>query len=253
MLKKAKELNIANPDSISFIDFSDIDFDTFNILEPSKIDRAIWKKFIEITLDDFTDLISPSQVVFCEGNQAGRKYKNFDAQVFTKIFGSVYPDVSFFSVGSASELENPSNTTFKVIQDVLASSTIIKVVDKDDKNEQEVKELLDRNIKTLSLRHIESYLLDDEIITKLCILTNNTDKVIGALELKGREIEKSKTRGNPSDDVKSASGDIYVGLKKLLSLTSCGNTKDAFFRDTLCPLITPDTLIFQKLQNEIFG
>jgi len=154
-------------------------------------------------------------------------------------------------MGSSTELEKPDNIAFKVISDILTGAQFIKVVDRDDKNKEEIQELLSKGIKTLSLRHIESYLLDDEIITKLCIATNNADKITLALELKHTELKKSIDRGNPVDDIKSASGDIYVGLKKELKLTACGNTKDAFFRDMLCPLITPETTVFQKLKSEV--
>ena len=36
-------------------------------------------------------------------------------------------------------------------------------------------------------------------------------------------------------------------------MTKCGNTKDAFFRDTLAPLITEDTSIYKELEREIFS
>lgn len=253
MLKKAREIDKLNPNSITFLNFANIDFDKPTVIMPATIDRTIWEKFIEITLDDFSNLLSPQKVIFCEGNQAGRKYKNFDAQVYTKIFGDKYPDVSFISIGSSTELEKDDNITYKVISDVLKGSEIVKLVDRDDKSPEEIAELKEKNIKVLNKRHIESYLLDDEILTKLCNTTNNADKIPAILKLKKDEIDKSILRTNPADDIKSASGDIFVGLKKILSLTGCGNTKDAFFRDTICPLISDDTTIFKELEFEIFG
>jgi hypothetical protein len=32
----------------------------------------------------------------------------------------------------------------------------------------------------------------------------------------------------------------------------CGNTKDAFLRDTIAPLITEETQIYKDLETEIF-
>lgn len=253
MLKKAREIDKLFPGSITFLNFANIDFDKPSIITPATIDRTIWEKFIEITLDDFSDLLSPKKVIFCEGNQAGRKYKNFDAQIYTRIFSNKHLDVSFISIGSSSELEKDDNITYKVVSDVLKGSEIVKLVDRDDKSPEEIAELRGKNIKVLAKRHIESYLLDDEILTKLCNSTNNADKIAASLQLKQDEIAKSIARGNPADDVKSASGDIFVGLKKLLNLTGCGNTKDAFFRDTIAPLITDETTIFKDLESEIFG
>ena len=67
------------------------------------------------------------------------------------------------------------------------------------------------------------------------------------------KIAASTARGNAADDIKSASGEIYVELKRILNMTKCGNTKDAFFRDTLAPLITEDTSIYKELEREIFS
>jgi len=253
MLKKAREIDKLNPNSITFLNFANIDFDKPSVISPATIDRTIWEKFIEMTLDDFSNLLSPQKVIFCEGNQSGRKYKNFDAQIYTKVFGNKYPDVSFISIGSSTELEKDDNITYKVISDVLRGSEIIKLVDRDDKSTQEIEELKNKKIRVLNKRHIESYLLDEEILTKLCMSTNNPDKIEEVLKMKQDELKKSIARKNPVDDIKSASGDIFVGLKRILSLTGCGNTKDAFFRDTICPLITDDTTIFKQLENEIFG
>jgi hypothetical protein len=63
----------------------------------------------------------------------------------------------------------------------------------------------------------------------------------------------SVQRGNAPDDVKSASGEIYVELKRILNLTNCGNTTCAFLRDTMVPLITVETSVYQDLEHEIFG
>ena len=57
----------------------------------------------------------------------------------------------------------------------------------------------------------------------------------------------------PDDDIKSARGEIYNGLKQVLGLTQCGNSADSFLRDTMAPLITPDTEIYKQLEQEIFG
>ena len=53
--------------------------------------------------------------------------------------------------------------------------------------------------------------------------------------------------------MKSARGDIYTSLKKILGLTQCGNRPDPFLRDTMAPLITPDMEIYKQLERDIFG
>ncbi len=51
--------------------------------------------------------------------------------------------------------------------------------------------------------------------------------------------------------MKSAAGDIYTGLKKLLELKRCGNNTDAFMRDTLATLFTPAMQTYLTLKAGI--
>ena len=252
MLNSAKELEEAFPNTVCFLNFTDMDFDTPVIIRPSTIDATIWNKFLELAFGDFAKLIAPKKVVFCEGTIQGRTHKNFDAQIYSRIFSSKHPDTSFVSIGSCSEIENEDNTSMKIISQVLKNSTIIKFVDRDDKSDEEINDLKAKGIKVLKKRHIECYLLDDEIITKLCQSQTKEDKIHECLNVKSQAINESVGRGNPPDDIKSASGKIYTELKRIPSLTQCGNTKEAFLRDTIAPLITEETQIYKDLESEIF-
>ena len=160
MLKIAKELEEQNPGTVCFLNFTDLDFDNSVVIEPSTIDATIWNKFLELAFGDFAKLIAPQRVVFCEGTIQGRSYKNFDAQIYGRIFSLKYPDTSFVSIGSCSEIEDENNISMKIISQVLKNSTIIKVVDRDNRSEQEIDELKRRGINVLNRRHLESYLLD---------------------------------------------------------------------------------------------
>lgn len=252
MLKQAEELESANPNSVTFLDFDNRNFDSEEIITPTKISKSIWNRFFELAISDFSKLISPRQIVFCEGTQQGRKCQNFDAQIYGKIFEQKYHDTSFISLGSCNEIEDLENQSVKLVSNILKASTIIKFVDRDDKSDTEVLELLTKNIKTLEKRHIENYLLDDEIITKLCIVHGQAEKAELCLTAKQNAINESIIRNNPTDDVKSASGKIYTELKKILSLTQCGNNTISFLRDTMATLITEETLVFKDLERQLF-
>ena len=253
MLKKAKELEENNPGTVVFLDFDNRDFDSEVVMTPSKIDSTMWKRFLDLAFGDLSGLTAPSTIVFCEGNPQGRKYKDFDAQIYQKIFEKEFPDVCFVSIGSCSEIENENNISMKIISNVLSNSRKIKVIDRDARSPEEIKELNAKGINVLSKRHIECYLLDDEVIKLLCNKENKTDKYEEILTAKKNILEESVKNGNARDDIKSASGAIYVEIKKILQLSNCGNTKDAFFRDTITPLITPETEIYKELKKEIFG
>ena len=119
--------------------------------------------------------------------------------------------------------------------------------------ENEVEELSEKGIKVLDRRHLESYLLDDEIIKKWCATVGKAELENSALTIKQQAINASISRGNATDDIKSASNDIVTNIKKLLGLTACGNNGEAIIRDTITPLITPDTQVYQQLERLIFG
>ena len=53
---------------------------------------------------------------------------------------------------------------------------IIKLIDRDDRSLEEIEELKMQGITVLSLRTLESYLLEDEIIEKLCMVCNKSEK-----------------------------------------------------------------------------
>lgn len=253
MLKQAEELEVSNPESVIFLDFDNRDFDSEEIITPTKISKSIWNRFFELALSDFSKLISPKQIVFCEGTQQGRKCKNFDAQIYGKIFEQKYHDTTFISLGSCNEIEDLENQSVKLVSNILKASTIIKFVDRDDKSDSEIAELLTKNIRTLEKRHIENYLLDDEIIRKLCISKGQEDKIELCLTAKQDAIKESISRNNPADDIKSASGKIYIELKRILSLTQCGNNTISFLRDTMAVLITDETSVFKELEKQIFN
>jgi predicted ATPase len=252
MLKQAEELELANPGTVVFLDFDNRDFDLSETMKPARIDKAIWDKFFDLAFADFSQLISPSRIVFCEGTSQGRKYKDFDAQIYGKIFESKYHDTKFVSIGGSTEIENVENKSVKILSNILKSSTIIKFIDRDDKSDAEVQELLEKEVKTSSKRHIESYLFDDELIAKLCESVGKIELLQNCLDAKDKAIADSVARGNQVDDIKSASGNIFTEIKRILSLTQCGNNKCAFIRDTMTPLATEETNIYKELEKEIF-
>ena len=253
MLKKAKEIEEQVPGTVVFLDFSNIDFDAENVLSPAQIDATIWRKFLDLAFDDFAKLIAPETIVFCEGTSQGRKNKSFDAQVYERIFKNSNPQVCFVSVGSCADLENDNNTSMQIVKQVLRNSKTIKIVDRDDRSMEQILELQQQGIKVLSKRHLECFLLDDEIIKKICEAKGHPERYPNIVSIKKLAMESSVHRGNPPDDIKSAAGDIVNAIKKELALTQCGNNTHSFLRDTMASYVTPDTEIYKTLKKDIWG
>jgi len=252
MLKQAEDLEQNNPGTVVFLDFDNRDFDLTELMKPAQINKTIWDRFFDLAFADLSQLIAPKRIVFCEGTPQGRVYKDFDAQIYGKIFEQKYHDTKFISIGSGTEIEDIENQPVKIVSNILKTSEIVKFVDRDDKSNQEVQELLEKGVKTSKRRHIESYLFDDEIITKLCNMEGKSELIQDCLDAKNQAVNESVDRDNPVDDIKSASGKIFTELKRILSLTQCGNNKCAFVRDTLAPLFTDDTNVYRELEKEIF-
>lgn len=141
----------------------------------------------------------------------------------------------------------------RIVKEVLHNSTIIKLVDRDDKSDEQVQECNRNGIRVLGRRHLECYLFDDEMIRKLCQVKEMSEKEAECLEMKKQAMQDSVSRGNPSDDVKSASGVIYTNLKRILQLTRCGNDTHSFLRDTMAPLLTSDMPLYAEIKQSIFG
>ena len=253
MLQEAQEIEKENPGTVIFLDFGERDFDTEQVIRPTKIGKAIMDKFYELAFGDFAKLMLPKTIVFCEGNPNGEKRKDFDKTIYSTIFADTHPETLFISGGSCNDIEDIEKKSGQIIETLLKNTQVIKIVDRDDRSLQEVSSLIKMGIKVLKMRNLESYMFDDEVIKKLCESVGKPEKYEECLSEKAKAINDSKNRGNAPDDYKSARGDIYLALKRHLSLTQCGNTADAFIRDTLSPLITQDMDVYKRLEEEIFG
>lgn len=252
MLKEAKRLLEDNPNEIVFLNFDGYDFDDVVEIEPTACDETIWNKMIEISLDDYAPYLSPEIIVFCEGTTKGRKRKDFDARCYTNIFRNKYPNIMFFSLGSCNEVEE-KNTIIDFVTKLSPNSKVIRLVDRDDRTEEEIADLKAEGICVLNKRHIEGYLLDDTVLQKWCVVSKKEEKIEEILKIKQQKMNDSIARGNAYDDVKSAGNDICVSIKKYLFITQCGNSGEMIMRDTLSKLITPDMAIYQELERDILG
>ena len=240
MLQEAEEIEKEHPGTVTFLDFGGRDFDTDQVIRPAKIGKAVMDKFYELAFGDFAKLMLPKTIVFCEGDPNGKARKDFDKIIYSTIFSDTHPEAFFISGGSCNDIENIEKTHGEIINTLLQNSQIIKIVDRDDRSSKEVSDLATKGIKVLKERNLESYLLDDTVLKKLCDSVGKPEECDACLREKNEALTASIARGNAPDDYKSARGDIYNALKKRLALAKCGNNADAFIRDTLAPLITPD-------------
>ena len=236
MLNKAKELEAECPGSVAFLNFDGFDFDDVVQIMPSPVSHNLWNRILSLTLENYSTLLAPETVVFCEGTTRGRKRKDFDAKCYANIFSTTHPSTVFYSLGGCNDIEEDKLKVIGLTQAIVPNTNVIRIIDRDDRSENEVEELSEKGIKVLDRRHLESYLLDDEIIKKWCATVGKAELENSALTIKQQAINASISRGNATDDIKSASNDIVTNIKKLLGLTACGNNGEAIIRDTITPL-----------------
>lgn len=251
MIKKSRELLQKNPNNIAILDFTDHNFDEQITIEPSNIDKILWEKLLSITLDDFADLIMPKYIILCEGDFNGKKRQNFDASIYNTIFNAKYPNILFISAGNCEDLKNKDNVIYKVLSNISNKTKIYKLIDMDDMNDNEVEQYKKDGIIILSRRHLESFLLDDEIIRLFCSNKEVNNDIIDSVLAEKNNILKKSNRNHqkPIDDLKSSKGEIYNMIKEKLSLKQHGSNADAFMKAYLAPLVSDRTQIYKELEQ----
>lgn len=253
MARKAAELNSANPENVAFIDFHNQDFDKPVRLQPIHPDRTFWQQMFETALDDLSKLVVPKYVVFCEGKRIGSEGEkaSFDATVYQKIFGENYPDIEFVSLGGSNEVENDGQTFNYLLTKLAPGIKTWKVFDKDDRNQNEIEELLRDEIYVLSRRDIESFLWDDEVLAKFCNENHKPEAIPVVLKEKLNFLNSLPSRGKPKDDVKAITNQLYNSLKRILNMPGLGNTAEPFALEHLVPLIQPGMKVYEELAGTV--
>ncbi|MGC3967509.1 MAG: AAA family ATPase [Pirellulales bacterium] len=251
VLRASLEILANAPEAVCLIDFEGISPDLPQELIPASLGRATWDKLMSITLDDLSQRIAPKVVVICEGSSVGNRRKDFDAEIYNRCLGAHHPDVVFVSGGAASQIQATGASVREVLSRVIPAARILSLADRDSRSDQEVAEIESKGDLVLGLRNIESYLFTDEIIEALVRREGMLSMLSDAMQIRANAVSSSVARGNPPDDLKSAAGEIYVGLQKLLKLQRCGNGTAAFMRDTLAPLVSKDSDTYRLLKAAI--
>ena len=252
MMRQAKDIERKNPGSVAFLNFGERDFDKSEVIKSEKPSREFWQKAYDVALDDLASLIAPRKVIICEGMPLGTpKCKNVahDARCYNKIFEDSHPDVHFISGGNSSDVENDKIGLAEALRALVDGLEIVRLIDRDDQSGQEVTDKNRSGIRVLTRRNLESYLFDNNVLRALASSVGKEDKIEELLEEKDKIVVTKK--GAPND-LKPHRGEIYNLCKKEFELTECGDSAEAFMRDTLAPLVK-ECEIFTQLETDIFG
>lgn len=255
MLAKARELYTEDPDSVVFLDLGTIDFEQPSLIGPSTPDRPFWARQLEVALGDLASLLAPSRVVLCEGLPAAktRPSAQWDSSVLERIFAERYPDIGYFSVGNSHEVVGDKMHLGEALTTLADGVEVLRVIDRDARSAQEITELEEDGCRVLSRRHLESYLLDDEVLDAFCAEVGQPEKSPELRNALAAALQASVERGNPPDDFKRAAPEFVAAVRKILSLSAGGNEPPAFLRDSLAPCMAPGMAVYEELCSDVFG
>ena len=246
MVRKAQDLWRENPNSVVFLDFGDerLNFDDEATIVPTSPNPNFWARTYEIALGDLADLVLTERTVFCEG-------RGFDAECYGNIFRSHYPEISFNPLEGRDNVLKTVEAANLALRKISKSAMVIGIVDQDDATPEDVERRKKEGIRTLSRRTIESFLLDDEVLSKLCENYGEPGKVDDLLAAKQEALDKYNLKSD--DNLKAIVQPIHGAAQKALKPVKLGVSRESFMMDILAPLIQPGMAVYEELHDDIFG
>jgi hypothetical protein len=129
MMRKSRDRYERDPSQVTFLDFSNKDFDAPVVMEPVEPTRSFWRGVLSVALDDLAGLVLPKTIVVCEGNPrtpvAGRNEEH-DARCYSAIFNERMPDVDFVSAGNSNSVTTDRLAVAGSIKKIARGVTIFR-------------------------------------------------------------------------------------------------------------------------------
>ncbi len=164
------------------------------------------------------DLVAPDTLVLCEGQPSKGERAEFDARCLRAVFGDYEPDVDFVAIGGDRQVIADQMGLGRTVQALVPGTTVIRLIDRDDRTDSEVEKLRQEGVTTLGRRNLEGYLLDEEVLEALCTSLDESDKWVEVQVARKDAHQSAITGGKPVDDWKATKGDIYNACRRILRL-----------------------------------
>ena len=140
-----------------------------------------------------------------------------------------------------------------VLDRIIGGTSIIRFRDRDDMTPEEVTAKAAVGIHVMSAyRNIESMLLSDALLSRLCNALGKSDCFAAIRSARDNALDRSNVQ-RAADDLKPAAQAVHHAARTLLKLPRPGESKHAFMRDVLAPLVTTDTPEYLMLRRDIFS
>ena len=250
MVRKAQDLwregKNKGKDLVVFLDFGreDLDFDNPETIKPTSPDPNFWQRVYEIALGDLVELVITERTALCESS-------GFDSECYHNIFKSRYPDLTFEPIEGKGNVIKSVKAANRALGKIAKNAKVVGIIDGDTATSGDRKRYAKDGIRILSRKTIESYLLDDEVLKKLCEDYGKSHKVSDLLAAKQDALDKHNLKSD--DNLKAIVQPIYVSVQKLLGPGKLGIDQKSFMMDILAPRIQLGMNVYEELHKDIFG
>jgi len=258
MVRTAQEIRAKHPEQVVFLDMgfhpsgAARDYDKPQTIEPSNPDHKFWSRHYDVALDDMSRLLAPDCIVLCEGSTQDDD-SALDESCYNRIFAREFPRTLFISVGPATKVEKRMGDLLPVLKKIVSSTSIVRFRDRDALTAEEIEDKKAGDIRVMSeYRNIESMLLSDDVLSRLCESNGKSDRFDAIRTARDGALARTGDQ-QASDDLKPAAQAVHQAARTELKLSRSGESKQAFMRDVLAPLVTIGTPEYEKLKSDIFG
>lgn len=228
-------------DKSQVLDFSEKDyFSGTKTIQPIKTTRANWQRIFQTALEDLTGLLSPKNIIYCEGRQDPSPTNGelgLDAEIYNEIFSEEHNDTLFVSSGGGGAVEKNATLALKVLGKAFTDVELYLLRDRDTSSDSDRQSFLDsdQSHRMLIRREIENYLFDKEVLSKFC---SQKSTIFDTARY------DSKVTDINQQDLKPVQQEIKA------SCGASGNVAD--FKRDLAIFISKDTQIYKDLIGAIF-
>ena len=257
MVRAAQEIRAEHPEHVVFLDMGfgpdgePRDYDQPQTIVPADPDHGFWMRHYAVALDDMARLLAPDRVVLCEGSTEGDN-ASLDESCYNRIFAQEFPQTRFISVGSATKVEKRMSDLLPLLDRIVSGTKIVRFRDRDYLTPEEIEDKRTQGVRVMSeYRNIESMLLSDGVLSRLCNNLGKTDH-FDAIRTSRDEALAHAGSQHADDDLKPAVQAVHQAARAILKLPRPGETAHAFMRAVLAPLVTANTPEYIKLKGDIF-
>ena len=232
--------------NVVFLDFTEHDFDNPVSLTPRYPNRSFWQNTYKVALDDLADLITPENIVICEGSKS-KADKGFDADCYNRLFSDTHPETVFISYGSSSEVENSQNL-MTILGSISKGIKVYRLIDRDDMTEEERTEKIQNGVRVLRRRELENYLYDPEVLRTFLNMNNMECLGDNIVEKRNELLDDAKM----PDDLKYITQGLFEHIRTTTRISTLGRRRENFAISHLIPALKKTPSIFQYLLEDIF-